>query len=273
MTPGRAVRFLLFSGGLALATLAVWAGIDRAAGESPDAPAGAVALYRRHCAACHGVGGDGDGLLAGGALRPRSFRREPFRYGSTDNGIPDDADLLRIVRDGIPDSGMPPCRACSDGECLDLVRYVREVRRLGILDGLADGGDEDLEPGEAERIAREGVAPGQAIPVPPRSALAPDPARGRGLFAAHCAACHGALGDGQGTAAVLPDLLGRPVPPRDLTREGFRGGGSDADLFRRIRRGIPGTAMSAFGSGALSDDEVWALVDHLRALRGEAPCR
>lgn len=97
--------------------------------------------------------------------------------------------------------------------------------------------------------------------------------RGDGLYRQHCAACHGAAGDGRGPAAGL--LL---FPPRDFTTAYYRfrsapasGPPRDADLFRVITLGTgTGSAMPAFYF--LSDEERWALVLRIKefspALRG-----
>lgn len=80
------------------------------------------------------------------------------------------------------------------------------------------------------------------------------------LFAAHCAVCHGARGAGDGPAYSL--LF---PPPRDFTAGLFRlsstdnGVPTDEDLERTLRRGIPGSAMPAWGWLPESDldDLVW----------------
>jgi putative heme-binding domain-containing protein len=73
---------------------------------------------------------------------------------------------------------------------------------------------------------------------------------GRSLFRANCSPCHGlnAKGGGRG-----PDLAsGR-----------WAHGASDAEVFRTISQGVPGTAMPA---NAFDDTEIWALVAYLRSL-------
>jgi len=78
-------------------------------------------------------------------------------------------------------------------------------------------------------------------------------ARGRALFRAQCAQCHGAEGGG-GTGPSL------------VTGE-YRRGGADWALFRTLTRGIPGTVMTA---RELSDAAAWELVAYLRAIaRGQ----
>ena len=81
--------------------------------------------------------------------------------------------------------------------------------------------------------------------------------QGRALFRARCANCHG--------------VDARGVLGPDLTTGQFRSGNADEQLFRVIRRGIPGTEMA--GGGV--DDEAWMLIAYLRTLTasasGEAP--
>ncbi len=89
-----------------------------------------------------------------------------------------------------------------------------------------------------------GVLANRSNATPIDSAIAP----GKLVYDQHCAACHGAQGDGNGPAAVW--LFPKP--------RNFSGGlfkiqstpagslPSDDDLFRTITRGMPGSSMPSF---------------------------
>jgi cytochrome c oxidase cbb3-type subunit 3 len=79
-------------------------------------------------------------------------------------------------------------------------------------------------------------------------------AEGKSLFRANCSPCHGLSARG-----------GARGP--DLTSGRWTHGGSDAEIFRTISSGVPGTQMSANG---FDDSETWAIVAYLRSL---APAR
>ncbi len=81
---------------------------------------------------------------------------------------------------------------------------------------------------------------------------AQDPAEtGRWTFRIRCAPCHGIHADG-----------GRGP---DLTLGTYNAGDQDADLFRVISRGVPGTEMAGY-AGRLPDDEIRALVAYIRSV-------
>lgn len=98
---------------------------------------------------------------------------------------------------------------------------------------------------------------------------APGAPSGRDLYAAHCAVCHGATGKGDGAGAtVVRQPLGdfsdpvamRAVDDRFLS-EIIKKGGSQ---FGRSN------AMPSWGM-KLSDDEIRAVVSHLRSLASGGP--
>src|SRR2546422_4874308 len=78
--------------------------------------------------------------------------------------------------------------------------------------------------------------------------------RGDYVYKRRCASCHGF--DARGYRAT------------DLTTGQFPQGTSDAQLYRVITRGIPGTEMPG---GAMDDDDVWALIAYMRTLVVSTP--
>ena len=86
---------------------------------------------------------------------------------------------------------------------------------------------------------------------------------GRALYVTHCAACHGprGLGDGPSASALNPPPASLPlhVPLH-----------SDGDVFAFIENGFPGSAMPAF-RGALTEEQMWHLVNYLRTLKPPTP--
>ena len=83
--------------------------------------------------------------------------------------------------------------------------------------------------------------------------VAGDPAairEGASLFRANCSPCHGlnAKGGGRGP---------------DLTSGRWTHGSSDAEIFRTITLGVPGTQMPANG---FEDSEIWTIIAYLRSL-------
>jgi cytochrome c oxidase cbb3-type subunit 3 len=77
-------------------------------------------------------------------------------------------------------------------------------------------------------------------------------------FRANCAFCHGlgARGGGRGP---------------DLTRAQKKHGNSDADLFRTINEGVPGTAMPPNGATqqgvGMTEEEIWQVISYIRSVQ------
>ncbi len=93
--------------------------------------------------------------------------------------------------------------------------------------------------------------------------VASNAARGKEVYLANCAICHGSEGRGDGPAAYLVF-----PKPRDFTRGIFKLHSSarlptDADLLRTITQGIPGTAMPGWPSLSLADRQ--ALVVYVKS--------
>ncbi len=94
--------------------------------------------------------------------------------------------------------------------------------------------------------------------------------RGAKLYLRQCAPCHGPSGGGDGPAAYL--LYPKP---RNFQKGQFRftstweGTPTDDDLFRTVSRGLPGSAMPAWGY--LPEADRWALVHYVKSLVPDLP--
>ncbi|HET8571824.1 MAG TPA: copper resistance protein CopC [Candidatus Limnocylindria bacterium] len=105
----------------------------------------------------------------------------------------------------------------------------------------------------------------EAANQPPAAATASNPIaanldsalRGRDVYMANCASCHGSDGDGNGPTAV--GMLPAPGPLGSAVR-----GSSDGQLSYVITNGVSGTRMPGFAT-ILSENDRWDLVNYLRA--------
>ena len=111
---------------LTLTSLAILAGGVQAA--PADKERGAK-IYAKRCLMCHGEEGDGDGP---GAKRlnppPRDFTEALYKFKTTgaDDPMPNDDDILSMIRDGMPGTSMPGWKdVLSEQEMLDLVLYLK----------------------------------------------------------------------------------------------------------------------------------------------------
>ncbi|HEX7126208.1 MAG TPA: cytochrome c [Thermodesulfobacteriota bacterium] len=84
-------------------------------------------------------------------------------------------------------------------------------------------------------------------------------AAGKALFEQNCATCHGVGGKGDGPAAVALN-----PKPANFTTGQFKHGGSDAQIFKTISNGVPGTAMVGWSS--IPEKSRWDLVNYIRSL-------
>ncbi|MEL6904329.1 MAG: c-type cytochrome [Planctomycetota bacterium] len=103
-----------------------------------------------------------------------------------------------------------------------------------------------------------------ALAAPGTDAASGEPAAdgptadGAALYAEHCARCHGANGNGEGTAE-----LDRPA--RSFLDGGYSYGNTLRAVERSVRHGIPGTPMPAFGE-TLDADGIRAVSNFVVAL-------
>jgi len=180
-------------------------------------------LYREHCVHCHGITGDGMGPTAAFLNPyPRDYRPGVFKFKSTERSSkPTDADLVRVLHEGLAGSSMPSFALLSPVQIEALVEYVKYLSIRGEtelalmryyfeLDEEDEGKlpetreflvEEILEP-IAEKWASAGDQEIEVPEMPEELDMVASIAKGRELFygdKANCVKCHGvtALGDGQ----------------------------------------------------------------------------
>ncbi len=93
-----------------------------------------------------------------------------------------------------------------------------------------------------------------------------DAAKGKPLYQMYCVTCHGENGDGQGPVGKTLN-----PPPRDFTKDDFKYGGTDQDLFDVITNGAAakgGSALMAPWGAVIPDkNDRWSIVKYIRTLR------
>ncbi|HEX7120324.1 MAG TPA: c-type cytochrome [Longimicrobiales bacterium] len=219
------------------------------------------APYDKWCAHCHGVEGRGDGEAAAYMLpRPRDFTQALYQIRTTASGqLPTDADILRVIDEGMPGTAMPGWEAkLTEGERRALVDYLKSFSRFFAM-GAAPP---PVEAGDAPAVTEEGLAEGREF-----------------YERIECWKCHGDAGRGDGPSApTQEDDRGFPIRPADLTENWhFNGGGEVEDIYMRLRTGLDGTPMPSFSdlitSGFMTDEQLWHLAQYVRSLSPEEPPR
>jgi len=102
-----------------------------------DQNGGKHGLYRRHCAHCHGISGDGHGPTAMILdPYPRDYRPGVFKFKSTFNpSEPTDDDLRHVIHEGVPGTAMPAFAPLLAPDEIDaLVEYVKYLSMRGQME-------------------------------------------------------------------------------------------------------------------------------------------
>ncbi len=242
-------------------------GFERAVAEGGE-------IYYRNCVYCHGDRLDGKGQFAE-AFSPRPAN---FQDVGTIAQLQESYLFWRIVTGGpgLPREGTPWASAMPAWqEMLTEEEIWKVIAFLYDYTGHVPRSWE-LAPAAETPAAPPRPAPASAPASAPAPAPAPAPADPAGevdveaIYLKRCAQCHGVDGDGLGPAAD------RMYPrPRDFTLALFKYKStdadsefpSDADFFRTIGQGLPGTAMPGW-EGMLSEAEIGALIGLIKAFGG-----
>jgi cytochrome c oxidase cbb3-type subunit 2 len=246
--------------------------VEPAAADEESQVAKGQRLYGNYCAPCHGEKGDGNGPAARFLYpRPRNFGEQKFRLATTDNAIPTDDDLLRVITRGMPGSAMFPFGHLSEHERLALVAQVRRLIRAAteaqIVRDTTERGN-PVDPDDLPELVRDAIQVGKPIEVPAHLPPSDDASIGRGkeLYTTKgCVSCHGEKGTGEGVKDQRDDN-GMPTKPRDFTRGIFKSGRDPRLLYARVTFGMRGTPMP--GSN-LQPEQIGDLVNYVLSLSDE----
>jgi DMSO reductase family type II enzyme heme b subunit len=188
--------------------------------------------------------------------RPRDFTGAVYQIRSTASGsIPTDADIRRVIDEGMPGTAMPGwAEVLSEGDRDALVEHLKTFSRFFAQEAAPT----PLEFGSAPAVSDEGLAEGREF-----------------YDRIECWKCHGQQGRGDGTSApTQEDENGLPIRPADLSENWlFNGGGSVEDIYARLLTGLDGTPMPSFSdliaADFLTDEQLWRVAQYVRSLSPE----
>jgi cytochrome c oxidase cbb3-type subunit 3 len=147
----------------------------------------------------------------------------------------DDRFLVTSIRYGRPGRVMPAFSALSDAQVNAIVSFIRSWSK-------------------------------QPAPVYASTPVTGDTQHGKELFASHCAACHGANGEGgRGTGVTLSRHRDQPIIAPALANKGFLQSASDEMIRHTLISGREGTPMRSFLDQGLSKQDIDDLVSYVRS--------
>lgn len=209
-------------------------------------------IYDKRCTWCHGAEGDGAGA-AKELLNPppRDFTSGNYKIKSSsfEDMVPNDDDIFRMIRDGMPGTAMPGWSdVLKEQEMWDLVAYVKTFAGY------------DTPPAAQVDFGTQIASSDESI------------AKGRKLYedGDRCVECHGKSGKGSASKRLKGDA-GERTWPRNLTKPWtFIGSSDPRDIFARLSTGIAGTEMPSFddprSKKKLSIEERWHVANYVASL-------
>lgn len=241
---------------LSLAAGVLLGGTAWAQEEKPaEGPIRGQAVYEKRCLMCHGEEGDGLGPAAEYLNPPpRDFTLGEYKMKTTgfDDPILNDADLVRMVRDGMPGTAMPGWGdILSEQDINDVIHYLKTFAEI-----------EEEKPSDQ-------IDYGTQVATSPESI-----AKGKKIFedGERCTECHGKNGRGDAIKKLKNDN-GDRTWPRNLTKPWtFRASNDPKDIFSRVTAGIPTTQMPTFADPKskkkLSIEDRWHVANYAASLGG-----
>ena len=210
------------------------------------------AIYDKRCTWCHGAEGAGDGA-AKDRLNPppRDFTSGNYKIKSSsfEDMTPNDDDIYRMIRDGMPGTAMPGWSdLLTEQDMWDLVAYVKTFA------GFDKAPAKQVDYGSQVATSAESIE------------------KGKKLFedGDRCVECHGKAGKGSASKRLKGDA-GERTWPRNLTKPWtYRGSNDPKDIFTRVSTGIPGTEMPSFADTKskkkLTTEELWHVANYVASL-------
>ncbi|MHB0925775.1 MAG: ethylbenzene dehydrogenase-related protein [Gallionellaceae bacterium] len=209
-------------------------------------------IYEKRCTWCHGAEGDGAGA-AKELLNPppRDFTSGNYKIKSSsfEDMVPNDDDIFRMIRDGMPGTAMPGWSdVLKEQDMWNLVAYVKTFAGY------------DTPPAAQVDFGTRIASSDESI------------AKGRKLYEEgdRCVECHGKSGKGSASKRLKGDA-GERTWPRNLTKPWtFLGSSDPKDIFARLSTGIAGTEMPSFADPRskkkLSIEERWHVANYVASL-------
>ncbi len=210
-------------------------------------------VYKKYCIICHGEKGDGKGLVGiihrvekSGlvwSIYPRDFTVGVFKFRSTPTGcLPTDDDLLRIVTNGIPRSGMPSHKDVSPEERKAVIEYIKTFSKRW----------EEEEPCDRIITAKKPAWVGSAESAKKGEKIYKD---------MKCWECHGYEGKGDGPKSdKLKDDWGDKILPFDFTTGTLKRGSTPENIYMTYITGLDGTGMPSYEDSIKNEEDRWHLV-------------
>lgn len=143
--------------------------------------------------------------------------------------------------------------------------YLRKTIRHG-RPGRVMPAFTQLDQAEIESIVRHVRSWGKGTPVTfSDQPVKGDPARGRQLFAQHCAVCHGADGEGgKGTGVTFSRPRDLSIMAPALHNPGFLLAANDGMIKSTLMHGREGTPMTSFIKQGLRERDIDDIVSYVR---------
>lgn len=222
----------------------------------------ATQLYLQNCAVCHGVKGDGKGIVAAMLNpQPRNFNLGQYRWITSGNNAPFREDIHHTIRNGLAGTSMPAWQNLNDDQIELLTDYVLGLTRANLEKDLVA---KKLKPKVVAALLDGRLTAKNKVQIPPEPQItSAHLARGKEIYLSTCAKCHNDDGSGRADPTWVT-AEGFPIASRNFTSSVFKGGGKGTDIYTRIYAGMPGTPMASFSSYPPAD--IWAIVHYVQTL-------